>query len=228
MNDNKEASQHYLAESGAAYASGSYWEDLEHPFFAYEAAYFSSFLKPHYTILDFGCGNGGLLHQLKDQVASAEGIEVNPKSAAVARKTGCVIHESLSALENDQLFDLIYSNHVLEHVRDVCGTLEMLQRRLKPSGIIILKLPLDDFRTPHQRTWQDADLDHHLQTWTPRLIANTLRETGFVPQEVRVVTSALHPKLLPLKRLGLERLAFRAFAMLKRRRQIFAVAKKAS
>jgi hypothetical protein len=50
-----------------------------------------------------------------------------------------------------------------------------------------------------------------------------LYEAGYEVGEVRIVTSAWHPRLFPLMKLGLAKLAFRALAVLKRRRQLFVI-----
>src|SRR5262249_5610473 len=81
-----------------------------------------------------------------------------------------------------------------------------------------------DPRTAYQRAWTRDDPDHHLQTWSPRLLANLLFETGFDVRECRVVTSAWHPRLFPFARLGLGPLLFWLLAIVKSRRQVLAVA----
>ena len=55
-----------------------------------------------------------------------------------------MVYASLDDLPLRPTYDVIMSNHVLEHVRDVCGTLERLRQWLKPGGRIVLKLPIDD------------------------------------------------------------------------------------
>jgi len=85
-------------------------------------------------------------------------------------------------------------------------------------------LPIDDAHTAYQRDWSRNDSDHHLQTWTPRLFANVLFESGFEVKECRVITSAWHPRLFPLMKIGLGPFAFWMLALIKRRRQLFAVA----
>ena len=175
-------------------------------------------------LLDFGCGNGGILRLAARAVARAEGVEVNPAAARLARQQGLIVYPSAEALPTAPTYDVIMSNHVLEHVRDVCGTLDRLRQCLKPGGRLVVKLPIDDARAAYQRTWTRDDSDHHLQTWTPRLFANVLFEAGFDVKECRVITSAWHPKLFRFARLGLTPFLFWLLAVIKRRRQLFAVA----
>jgi hypothetical protein len=48
-------------------------------------------------------------------------------------------------------------------------------------------------------------------------------ESGFEVQDIRIVTSAWHPKLFPLARVGLGPIAFWALSMAKKRRQLFVI-----
>ena len=217
-----EVSSHYLGSTGERYAA-EHLSDADHLGYALNLRWFAPHLKATDRVLDFGCGNGGMLRLLKDRVASAEGLEVNAPARALAEKTGCRVWPSLEALPGGAVFDAIVSNHVLEHVRDVCGTLTALRARLRPGGLFITKLPIDDVHARHQRGWSRDDSDHHLQTWTPRQFANVLHESGYEVRECRVLTRAWHPKLFPLVKLGLSTPAFWAFAVLKKRRQLFAI-----
>jgi SAM-dependent methyltransferase len=215
-------SAHYTEARGAAYV-GSRQSNPDSLGYALNFAFFKPYLKPSDRVLDFGCGNGGMLRHLRAQVAEVEGLEVNPAAAELARATGFRVYPGLADIPADRLYDVILSNHVLEHVRDVAGTLEMIRAHLRPGGLFVTKLPVDDWRAGHQQTWSDRDIDHHLHTWTPRLFANVLRESGYEVREVRVVTSAWHPRLFPLVKFGLGNAAFRLLAWAKRRRQLFAV-----
>jgi SAM-dependent methyltransferase len=194
------------------------------PGYAIDFAYFRPYLKGTDVVLDFGCGNGGILRLIEQMVEHAEGLEVNPASASIARLQKLTVFSSLDALAHEPRYDVIVSNHVLEHVRDTCSTLEELRAHLKPGGRLVVKLPIDDARAPYQREWSRDDSDHHLQTWTPRLFANALFESGFEVNECRVIASAWHPRLFPLTKIGLGQFAFWMFALIKRRRQLFAVA----
>jgi hypothetical protein len=84
---------------------------------------------------------------------------------------------------------------------------------------------MEDWRSADSRKWCSDDIDHHLQTWTPKLIGNVMYESGFGVQDIRIITSAWHPKLFPLVRLGLGRLAFWVLSVAKKRRQLFVVGK---
>ena len=187
--------------------------------------YFAPYIAKGDRVLDFGTGVGGLLPELAALGAQVEGLEVNPAAADQASARGYKVYGSLDELGTAPSFDVVVSNHVLEHVRDVCGTLERIRSATKPGGLLVVKLPIDDVRNKHQRSWSKSDVDHHLQTWTPRLFANNLFESGWEPEKVEIVTSSWDPRLFPLAKVGLDRLAFWALAVVKARRQLFAVAR---
>ncbi len=74
-------------------------------------------------------------------------------------------------------------------------------------------------------------MNHHLYTWTPLLLRNLLDEAGFEVRECRVVTHAwphFHDVLFRrLPRPAFDVLA-RAWAVLRRRRQVMALAERPS
>lgn len=218
-------SKHYQGEGGQAYTQ----HRQDDPFnYGYEVdfEYFRPYLKGNNAVLDFGCGNGGILRLAAREVTVADGLEVNDAAGEIARRQGLNVFSSLSKLPAGRLYDAVFSNHVLEHVRDVCDALENLRAFLKPGGLLLLKLPIDDPSSRYQRNWSTNDPDHHLQTWTPRLLVNTLFEAGYEVSECRVITSAWHPKLFRFKALGLTPFLFWLLAVVRRRRQLFAVAKR--
>ena len=80
-------------------------------------------------ILDVGCGN--------NKYADAIGLDNNPRTAAD------VIHDlgSLPYPFADNEFDLVVSNHVVEHVPDVMAFVSELYRITKNGGYIRLLTP---------------------------------------------------------------------------------------
>jgi cyclopropane fatty-acyl-phospholipid synthase-like methyltransferase len=218
-------SGHYLGQAGEAYVAARQSPRREEYGYRLNLEHFLPYLRPDDRVLDFGAGTGGMLRLLRAHVAEAEGLEVNPAAARLAREhSGCTVYESLEQVAAGERYDAVVSNHVLEHVRDVCSTLEQVRERMKRGGRLVLKLPLDDWRDPAQRAWSRGDVNHHLHTWSPRSLANTLYESGFDVRESRVLTQAWHPRLFWLRRFGLDRAAFWALAALKHRRQLVAVA----
>jgi hypothetical protein len=78
---------------------------------------------------------------------------------------------------------VIVSDHALEHVPFPIGALRELRGKLKPGGVLALVVPIDNWR--HHRRYDPADQNHHLHTWTPQLLGNTLAEAGYEVVSVR-------------------------------------------
>jgi SAM-dependent methyltransferase len=185
---------------------------------------FQGHIRPTDVVVDFGCGGGGLLANL--EAAKRIGVEVNARAREAARASGVEAVASTSELPDD-FADVVISNHALEHTLSPVEELRQLRRVLKPSGKLVLWLPLEDWRQPHHKL-RGIDQNHHLYGWTPLLLTNLLGEAGFTSVHCQVVTSAwpgrftkyLHKLPGPLWRA-----ACRVFSFLKRRRQLMAVAR---
>lgn len=216
-------STHYQGDAGSLYAR-HYQTDPYLLGYKINFEYFKPHLRVTDRALDFGCGNGGMLRLLSQSVRQAEGLEVNPQAASIARGLGLRVYQSMDELPAGSVYDAIISNHVLEHVRDAAGTLERLRGSMKAGGRLLLKLPLDDWRAREQRRWTAEDINHHLQTWTPLSLGNVLTEAGYEVGGVRVITSAWDPRLFPLAKVGLRGLAFWLLAVVKKRRELFVTA----
>jgi SAM-dependent methyltransferase len=103
-------------------------------------------LKPNSNILEFGCGAGGALTIFKSAGHSVYGTEYSDKMLGYGRKLG-LSNLSFGSLEEfKQLgtgikFDLIYSNHVFEHVNKPHECLRNCIELLKDDGSLICAIP---------------------------------------------------------------------------------------
>jgi SAM-dependent methyltransferase len=222
--DTDAVGRHYQGELGARYFG---WQgsggELEARI---ELAKFEGEVGPGDRVVDFGCGGGWLLGLLPG--AERVGIEPNPVARKEGGRRGLRIVESAAEL-GDSSADIVISNHALEHTLAPLAELRELSRILSPSGRLLLWVPIDDWR--RQRRPIPDDVNHHLYTWTPQLLANLLVEAGFEVRECRVVAHAWPRYHRTLFRL-LPRRAFdllaAAWARLALRRQIHAVAVKSA
>jgi SAM-dependent methyltransferase len=187
---------------------------------------FQQYIEERDSVLDFGCGGGFLLKNIR--CARRLGVEINPMAREVARENGTECYASLSELTDVQV-DVAISNHALEHVPYPTQALSELRHILKPDGTLVLKLPIDDWRV--QQKINPDDINHHLYTWTPQLLFNCLQEAGFDKSQINigVITHAWFPGAIQVyQRYLIPEVIFdfgcRLFAALKRRRQLFAVA----
>jgi SAM-dependent methyltransferase len=165
-------SSHYLGVSGARYfAYQSQFADFAGK---YIAAKFAAQIKPSDVVLDFGCGGGFVL--LEIACADRIGVEINPAARLVAERLGITCCESLDEVANEGV-DVVIAHHSLEHVLGPLATLRSLLLKLKPGGLLLVSLPIDDWRC--QQKYDPNEINHHLYTWTPLLLGHLFYEAGF-------------------------------------------------
>ena len=126
------------------------------------------------VLVDFGAGAGNLLSNLEAKRKIA--IEINPAARAKVLSRGIEAFASCETL-GDKSVDIVISNHALEHIPSPIEALRQIHRILKPGGILMLCVPIDDWR--NQKRYNPTDRNHHLYTWTPQLLGNSLKEAGF-------------------------------------------------
>src|SRR5256712_10455280 len=107
-------------------------------------------------VLDAGCGEGAVAMAVAARYPAArvEGGEVAAAHLAVARKLNrypnVVFREGLAeevhTLFGAGSFDLAYSFAVLEHVRDVEGTIRSITTVLRPGGRFCFVVPMHEVR----------------------------------------------------------------------------------
>lgn len=215
------ASPHYLGQSGKDYFAFQHQGGLLRGQLNARTK-FARFVRPGDTVLDFGCGGGTLLRSL--ECARRIGVEINPVARAEAQSHGIEVFE-MPADVPDGIATVVISNHALEHVINPAAALQALRSKLKAGGKLVLVVPIDDWRT--QRCYDPKNIDHHLYTWTPRLLGNLLSETGYRVDSVTVLTHAWFPNWprwigrLPV---GVFDAWCWAYSIYSRRRQLVAVA----
>jgi SAM-dependent methyltransferase len=103
-------------------------------------------------ILDLGCGDGSLTRvTLGSQPGRCllVGLEADPTDARDAERSGIyrVVHQVTAASipEEDNAFDMVFSNSVLEHIVDLQPVLAEVARILKPDGTLVITVPSDQF-----------------------------------------------------------------------------------
>ena len=145
---------------------------------------FSSYIRASDTVLESGAKGGHLLTELV--AARKVAIEANLQAHAVCKANGIEVYASLENAPAGK-FSRIISHHFLEHVPSPLEELRRLRNRLSDDGKLIINVPIDDWR--NERDWR-ADIDHHLHTWTPPLLANLLKDAGYEVETVEIMTHA--------------------------------------
>lgn len=134
------------------------------------------------NILDFGCGWGGFLRNIKNY-KSLSGIElrkdcINHIKTNIPRIT---VSDNLETF--DQKFDLITMFHVLEHMPYQVDILKALKSKLKNKGKIILEVPhAEDFLILQDELKEFKNFifwSEHLILHTMKSLKTILLKSGF-------------------------------------------------
>ncbi|MGA2686288.1 MAG: class I SAM-dependent methyltransferase [Verrucomicrobiota bacterium] len=149
---------------------------------------FDKFIKPTDVVLDFGCGGGYFLaaYRCKERY----GVELNPHARQVAEENGVTVVETIEDLPKDVMFDLIISNHALEHVHNPLDVIKRLYPKLKDTGKIVFYVPI---KCREERKYTEKDINQHLYCWTPLLLGNLFATAGFKVKQARFVIHAWPP-----------------------------------
>ena len=130
-------------------------------------------------ILDIGCGPGWLLSSLGVEW-DCHGVEGSSFASNVAKKFA-KIHNGDIETYNEENFDLIVSNHVIEHIPQPLLFLEKIKSLLKPGGRLILGTP--DFDCAAARRYGDdfrlLDDPTHVSLFSLDSMHRCLRDIGF-------------------------------------------------
>lgn len=146
--------------------------------------------KTNGKLLDIGCGDGKELLRQKENGWDTYGVEINDLAANYVRKhyglnvfTGIVEDAEF----DDEFFDVIILNNVLEHMSDPKTTLNEIHRILKNDGTLIISIPnADSFEAKKfKKYWTGWDLPRHLYHFTPKTIKSLLITTGFQISEIK-------------------------------------------
>jgi SAM-dependent methyltransferase len=154
------------------------------------------------TLLDIGAHVGRLLTMASSHGWEAEGIELNPQTAAYARRIGATVHQmdlrSVSKL--GRLFDAVTLVDVLEHIPDPRAALETIARLVAPGGAVAVKVPCGPNQLRKERTRAAigraprvsiADNLVHVNHFSPLSLHLALEMAGFTDVELRVAAPEL-------------------------------------
>ncbi len=145
------------------------------------ASQFNKILK-NKNILDFGCGWGGFLKNIKNY-KSLNGIELRKECINYIQKRIKKINISDNLNYFDKQFDIITMFHVLEHIPYQIDTLKILKSKLKNKGKIIIEVPhAEDFLILQEELKAFKNFtfwSEHLILHTYKSLKSILLKSGF-------------------------------------------------
>jgi len=153
------------------------------------------------TLLDAGCGTGGLLRRLANWFPKTQlrGIDLMPLAVQLAReRTHCPIEEgSVTALPHaDASFDAITSIDVLYHLERPAEALSEFARCLRPGGLVVINVPAYRWLWSYHDT---AVHSHH--RFTRPEMKSLLRDAGLQPVYATYWNTFLFPAIVVRRKL---------------------------
>jgi SAM-dependent methyltransferase len=117
-------------------------------------------------VLDFGCGNGDFLLEMKNAGATVYGYEFDADFAA-RTEVACgvpIMHDTRALQAHAGTLDVVTLHCVLEHLTDLRSTFALVASLLKPGGQLYLVLPRFDSwdRRLFGRYWHSLDPPRHI------------------------------------------------------------------
>ncbi len=164
------------------------------------------------SLLEIGCGDGGLLFRLKHKYNQLWGIDIAPSAVKrVIDRAGSEskIHARVEDVNGDigfedAKFDTIIALAVMEHIFDPYHFISLCRRLLRPGGVLIIEVPNVAFLPNRLRllfgvvprtsdegaTGYDAG---HLHYFTRRSLRELVENDGF--KVVKMTACGIFPKL---------------------------------
>jgi SAM-dependent methyltransferase len=144
------------------------------------------------TALDIGCGDGMHLAWLHGYAAELYGSDYNVTRLLRARdlnQARCVFMADITNYPaRDDFFDVIFFNHVLEHIHDDVAALAEVYRILKPGGLLVLGTPNEGVWFCQLAYWLQPRMlrtSDHVQFYTAETLTKKCRAAGFLVRKVK-------------------------------------------
>jgi hypothetical protein len=151
------------------------------------------------TCADVGCGNGGVLACLRKQLGESGvclvrtvGYDIAPIPQAIREEYPELELKQMDFLEDDQEYDLVTLNDVIEHV--VCPQ-DFLKKVGERARYVALHIPLDDrvsVLLANQFNYRIGPVGH-ISLWSPASAINLLTSAGLLPLYCRFSPGFLAP-----------------------------------
>ena len=155
-------------------------------------------------ILDVGCGGGSFLSVVKAMGANIQGIEPNEYAYKACIEAGLpvfngMLNDYIAKPNNNKKFDVITSNHVVEHHPDPKQLIKEMIKLLKLDGRIWFCVPNFgcSWAGSLTRKWYPIHLPYHLHHFTISSVEELASQTGLEISSLKTeeLPRALHQSI---------------------------------
>lgn len=155
---------------------------------------------PHQPrILEIGAGPGNNLFQIYPSDAQLEGVEPDDALCRLAAARGSVpvFQASIDRLPTeirDGSYDGVTMFDVLEHIQDDAGALQIVNRKLRPGGRIVLSAPA------YMWLWGQQDIvNQHYRRYNLRELREKLQAADFTIERMTYFNTFLFPPIAAVR-----------------------------
>ncbi|MDD3182164.1 MAG: class I SAM-dependent methyltransferase [Alphaproteobacteria bacterium] len=138
---------------------------------------------PKGKILELGCGSGETMKILTDWGWTTEGLDFDPAAVSNAVAKGLNVRQGdlFSCGYAADSFDVVFSNHVIEHVPDPAAVLAECHRILRPGGRCIVVTPNGESigHRVFKSAWRGLEHPRHMHIFTPGSLGAAAQTAGF-------------------------------------------------
>jgi len=145
-------------------------------------------------VLDVGCGFGESLGYHSARGCEVYGVEADENIRRVVEKYGYKVHVGLfdDKMYEQEHFDYVTMDQVIEHVADPASTLRGVARILKSGGTAILSTPNAQGWGARLfgKRWINWHSPYHMQFFTRQSMQLAAQQAGLELTEVKTVTNS--------------------------------------
>jgi SAM-dependent methyltransferase len=151
-------------------------------------------VSPGATVLEVGSYVGAFLSAARDEGLAARGVDINPAVNRFTRANGFHVEDGQLASTQSVPVDAVAIWNTFDQLNDPRGTVVSAFGRLKPGGVIAIRVPNGRFYQQARRArsrWTRAALAHnnllsfpYRWGFTPRSLRDLLESVGFTTVEV--------------------------------------------
>ncbi len=133
-----------LEKTAASYNRDKYW-NYQKAIGQYYLEHLLKGIDHKKTVLDIGCGEGGVLSAFLEQGYQCTGLEISKTRVQFARERNQAginfIHGNIEEFKCEKEYGLILFSDVIEHVANKEKAMMAIKKCLQPDGILLITFP---------------------------------------------------------------------------------------
>lgn len=132
-------------------------------------------------ILDIGCSVGNMMTCLIDEgYSNVHGIEMNDYAVQVCIEKGLNVKKmDTENMEVNEKYDIIYMNHVLEHIENLNNYFSQIKQILSPGAFVVIAVPNIGGHKTEKNDWIGYQFEQHYWHFTPESLSKIFLQNDF-------------------------------------------------